>query len=165
MTLWQNDVTLEPARSKNCKTRRINLPRIFPPWDNMSLTTSLLRQFRMSGQTSLSRIALADNSRHYFHSTTMSASDKTNNESQGHVIDPSNKHKKDPQSQSAHAGSKARSSSNHALDAASPHHKQKPERTGSGNKEGIGMIDQVGSQSASGSHFEVKDAKEGSTKK
>ncbi|KAF9466502.1 hypothetical protein BDZ94DRAFT_1157837 [Collybia nuda] len=102
---------------------------------------------------------MVNSSRPSFHSTTTQASAKEKNESQGHVKDPSNAHKKDPQSQAAQSGEKARSPSNQALDAASPHEKQKPQEIGGGNKEGIGFVDQVGGQSASARHFEEKGTK------
>lgn len=107
---------------------------------------------------------MINNSTRGFHSTTISASANVDNESQGHVTDPSNAHKKDPQSQAAQSGSEARSSSNNALDSASPHAKQKPHETGSGNKEGIGLVDQVGGQSASARHFEEGKGTKGGSK-
>ncbi|KAF8150145.1 hypothetical protein B0H34DRAFT_732734 [Crassisporium funariophilum] len=80
--------------------------------------------------------------------------------SQGHANDPTSKHKKDTQSQSVQGGKQARSSDNEGLDAASPNVKPKPSNTGSGNPEGIGMVDQVGSTGGSAQHFE-KGGKQG----
>ncbi|KAL0950408.1 hypothetical protein HGRIS_010365 [Hohenbuehelia grisea] len=61
----------------------------------------------------------------------------------------------DPYAQARLAGLAARNSSNsHPLDAASPHAQYKPYIKGSGNKEQIGFVDQVGGQSFTADHFE-----------
>lgn len=80
--------------------------------------------------------------------------------SQGHAIDPSNKHQQDTQCQSVRAGMKARSGQNHAIDAASGNSEQRPTHWGIGNEEGVGMIEQVGSSSGSALFFE-KGGKQG----
>lgn len=79
--------------------------------------------------------------------------------SQGHANNPSNLHKKDVQSQSVESGKSTRKTgSGGPLDAANEREKKdvKPEDTGMGNPEGIGMVDQVGSASATARNFEKR---------
>lgn len=76
-------------------------------------------------------------------------------ESQKHALHPSNK---DTQSQATQSGFRAQAS-DHPLDAASNAPQQKSDSRGSGNKENIGFVDQVGGQSGSAQHFQEKDKK------
>lgn len=74
--------------------------------------------------------------------------------SQGHVIDSTNKHPEDPQSQSVRSGMLARMSrDNFSIDAASPNIRPDPTDRTLGNPEGIGMLEQVGSASATAAFF------------
>ncbi|KAG9225254.1 hypothetical protein CCMSSC00406_0007085 [Pleurotus cornucopiae] len=66
---------------------------------------------------------------------------------------------KDPLKQSEKAGKEARENSNNPVDAASPQRMEKPSKDAIGNKEGIGMVDQVGSQSSTAKKNEGKSLK------
>ncbi|KAH9481203.1 hypothetical protein JR316_0005723 [Psilocybe cubensis] len=86
-----------------------------------------------------------------------SLSGKKDSISQGNVNDPSNLHQKSTHSESAQGGKGTRKDhSGGSLDAASSGKQTKPKDTGSGNPEGIGMVDQVGSAGGSAEHFEKK---------
>ncbi|KAF4584834.1 hypothetical protein EYR40_001649 [Pleurotus pulmonarius] len=54
----------------------------------------------------------------------------------------------DPLNQTKKAAQEARKHSTNPVDAASPQLKERAHTDASGNKEGVGMVDQVGSQSA-----------------
>ncbi len=54
----------------------------------------------------------------------------------------------DPLKQAKKAAQEARRHSTNPVDAASPQLKERAHTDASGNKEGVGMVDQVGSQSA-----------------
>ncbi|PPQ92588.1 hypothetical protein CVT25_007280 [Psilocybe cyanescens] len=74
--------------------------------------------------------------------------------SQGHVTDSANKHPNDTQSQSVRSAMAARSSGdNFSIDAASPNIRPDPADRTLGNPEGIGMLEQVGSASATAAFF------------
>lgn len=84
---------------------------------------------------------------------------------QGHAADSSNLHQKDAQSQSVRGGMGAKEQSKQdraagkggeeQLDAAAEgKSRPKPKDTGSGNPEGVGFVDQVGSASGSAKNFE-----------
>ncbi|KAH9481202.1 hypothetical protein JR316_0005722 [Psilocybe cubensis] len=76
--------------------------------------------------------------------------------SQGHVIYPHNKHPEDPQSQSVRSAMLARvTRDNFSIDAASPNVKPDPGDRTLGNPEGIGMLEQVGSASATAAFFKA----------
>ncbi|KAF4570894.1 hypothetical protein EYR40_007384 [Pleurotus pulmonarius] len=66
---------------------------------------------------------------------------------------------KDPLKQYKNAAKEARENSNNPVDAASPQRKEKPSKDATGNKEGIGMVDQVGSQSSTAQKNEGKSSK------
>ncbi|KAF6755409.1 hypothetical protein DFP72DRAFT_773546, partial [Ephemerocybe angulata] len=83
---------------------------------------------------------------------------RRNKITQGHVNDPSNRNKSDPQCQSASAGRDVRmNGSGSPLDSASAEYGMKQTRpldVGSGNKEGVGFVNQNGSASATARKFE-----------
>ncbi|KAF4596916.1 hypothetical protein EYR38_008307 [Pleurotus pulmonarius] len=66
---------------------------------------------------------------------------------------------KDPSKQSKNAAKEARENSSNPVDAASSQRKEKPSKDATGNKEGIGMVDQVGSQSSTAKKNEGKSTK------
>lgn len=86
---------------------------------------------------------------------------------QGHAADSSNLHQKDVQSQSVGGGMASKESSKQEKElgkgdeeqmdaAAMGKRKPKPKDTGSGNPEGVGFVDQVGSASGSAKQFEKR---------
>ncbi|KAH6913496.1 hypothetical protein BKA70DRAFT_1263037 [Coprinopsis sp. MPI-PUGE-AT-0042] len=77
-------------------------------------------------------------------------------QTQGHVTDPNNLHKRDMQGQSAKGGKEAHQKSDSPMDAASEKSQTGTKNFGKGNKEGVGFVDQVGSNSGTGNHFEKK---------
>ncbi|KAF7426682.1 hypothetical protein PC9H_009083 [Pleurotus ostreatus] len=66
---------------------------------------------------------------------------------------------KNPLKQSKNAGKEAREKLNNPVDAVSPQHMEKPSKDATGNKEGIGMVDQVGSQSSTAKKNQGKSSK------
>jgi hypothetical protein len=77
-------------------------------------------------------------------------------QSQGHVTDPNNVHKRDQQGQSVKGGKEAHQTSESPMDGASEKSQTGTKNFGKGNKEGVGFVDQVGSASGTGNHFEGK---------
>lgn len=84
-----------------------------------------------------------------------------NSFTQGHVTDDGNRNKRDPQFQSAVAGRGVRAHGDGSpLDAASAENgtvQMRPDDMGSGNKERIGFVEQVGSASATARMFEAME--------
>ncbi|KAF7424918.1 hypothetical protein PC9H_010229 [Pleurotus ostreatus] len=66
---------------------------------------------------------------------------------------------KNPLKQSKNSAKEARENSNNPIDAASPQRLEKPSKDATGNKEGIGMVDQVGSQSSTAKKNQGKSSK------
>lgn len=73
--------------------------------------------------------------------------------SQGLATDPTNVHPQNIQLEYVRAGWAARSANNWGIDAASPNTRLNPEDRTSGNPEGIGMLEQVGSASGTEAFF------------
>lgn len=65
----------------------------------------------------------------------------------------------DPLKQTKKAAQEARKHSTNPVDAASPQLKERAFTDATGNKEGVGMVDQVGSQSATANKMGERPAK------
>ncbi|TFK18188.1 hypothetical protein FA15DRAFT_269833 [Coprinopsis marcescibilis] len=78
--------------------------------------------------------------------------------SQGHIESEDHKQSGNVQAQYSQSGHEAKDRSESTLDAASKRAKVKPSSSGKGNPEGIGMVDQVGSQSGQAEHFDEAEA-------
>lgn len=113
------------------------LSRMIPP--NSAITGNLKRAISaLQGQNILARDALIP---------------KNDCMSQGLATDPTNVHPQNIQLEYIHAALAARSASNFGIDAASPNTRLNPEDRTSGNPEGIGMLEQVGSASGTEAFF------------